>query len=906
MTSGFIIPYYLIFQNNMPSDFDFDLYNKNYNLGFDRKDENFEIKIKNHYCENKLVKKKHPYRLPADFDYNIYTTYNDLKNLTLSESITHYLTRGCQEERIYKLPGDFDYDFYKYFFRETVFENNNEIINHYININNDHIYNVPENFDVEIYKLHNDLAGLSEYDLKVHYLTYGKKEQRLMFKPDDTQILMLEKLLPPMRGLDMKDKYKFMVEHRISDLNVPSNFDLEGYRLINMDVQHMNDIELYKHYLSFGRDEKRGYLIREISNNFNPRNYKLINPDLMALSDLEAVNHYKLHGVFENRLICYPENLNKKFLLGFYYMSDFDVYRKKYIGQIYTIHYEYSLRKYNYYFIYQFYKLDKLWKFDINTFYDFMNQNFSRVVYYNSRTLINRVPKVKKKFQVVYSVYLNSQNINFMGENIENINKTKHIEKLYLVYSTEEGKDYEQYLEGFKIPVVKIKILNKGHDALKYFTGFQYILQSIKDCDKNYFLILNNSINILQPMDEIFDYYYSIENELLSFTDSYQDCVDDEHNYLYHLQSYFFIMNYRVLKLFINYWLRELPGALDLEASKVRDYIIKKVEIGIMKYLWQNNVLGVSFISIDDFLPLFHLTLKDVNLSYCCYLLFRKAPLFLKYVKNEYCEKYVPQFLNLAEKAEYLKNVGNRQYFESNFPKEFFKKIAFCIHIANELMLDDYLLEILRVIRHKYFEFTVFASISPNLIHIQKKVIYFFKNHYVPLKILIVKNHGTDLGPFLKVYRKFLVNQEFDFVIKYHTKTDTIWRREMQYPFEERLYNSVMILNHNPDVGGICSGKFLNKMDYAEKTNFKNIFIRNKLRQEDTKNYYFVGGTIFMIKYSVISNFLNKIDIPQELKNMEETCFVNDEKSDNVSNIHCWERMISSSCYYENTSLFGI
>jgi len=73
------------------------------------------------------------------FDINIYKKYNDLKNLSNSELVNHYLTHGYNENRIYKL---------------------------------------PDNFDINKYSKYEDLVNLEKVDLITHYINHGIYENR--------------------------------------------------------------------------------------------------------------------------------------------------------------------------------------------------------------------------------------------------------------------------------------------------------------------------------------------------------------------------------------------------------------------------------------------------------------------------------------------------------------------------------------------------------------------------------------------------------------------------------------------------------------------------------------------------------------------------------------------------------
>ena len=84
--------------------------------------------------------------------------------------------------------------------------------------------NLPKDFNPSLYKnIYNDLNNLSENELKLHYLNYGIKENRV---------------------------YK---------LNLPYDFNTNIYRNLNNDLKDLSNNELKLHYLNYGIKEKRKY-----------------------------------------------------------------------------------------------------------------------------------------------------------------------------------------------------------------------------------------------------------------------------------------------------------------------------------------------------------------------------------------------------------------------------------------------------------------------------------------------------------------------------------------------------------------------------------------------------------------------------------------------------------------------
>jgi hypothetical protein len=900
----FLIPYYMFYEPHLPKDFDFEIYTSLYKLDSDC-NKNFII---NHYFEKKLQNNHHIHRFPENFDINIYKLYDDLKNMNENELLEHYILFGIQENRIINLPNDFDFLFYKKLYIKYDFENDIDIIKHYVN-NTNKIYNVPIDFELETYKRYKDLEFMNDDEIKIHYLRHGQSENRCKLIPKDFDIQKFKNMYPETKNFSVDEIYDFYVNNNLKYYKYPDNLDIVKYKKYNYDLQHLDDNQLYIHFMNNGQYEGRLYYDTPMKD-FDPVTYSKLNIILLNQDSNFLINHFLTHGIYENRLYYFPENINQEFIKKFYYMKSIDSYLNKYVGTPYIVTYEFSLMNFNYYFIYEYYNLENLFDYSLNKIYDYINQNIQKIEFYNSRTLINSLPKSRKKFILIYAVHIDEKNNIFLKDNLDLILKSKYLFEIYFVYSKSDSIEFDLNEKYQNINFINVH--NVAYDSFKYITGYLAFKKFYLNPENFYFILLNNSVNLINTLDDINEYYYSILNEFISYTDSYEPCYFQHKKNIYHLQSYFFVMSYKVIELYFEYLKIHLSEILHKQIEtrdSIKDYIIQNIEVNIHKYFREKNIIGISYMSVDDYLPLFHLSLFKLNLTNSNHLLFRnssKYPTFIKYLFNDYFHTYVPY--NIFDKVSYLKNIHNKKYFEENHTNEISKKIAFCIHIANEKMIDDYLIDINLVLSHTKCNFYIYITLTENLLKYQKKIIGFLKNNNSlnKIKILVVKNKGADLGPFLRIISKFLLNEKFDYVIKYHSKTDTLWRKDLQYPFSFLLYPSLVILDNNKTIGGISSGNFLFKLDYTDKTNFRNILIRNSINIENINNWYFVGGTIFMIKYQVLINFIKKIDIEYEYKILEETVYINDELSNDVSTVHCWERIISGLIYNEDNKIFGM
>ena len=84
----------------------------------------------------------------------------------------------------------------------------------------------------------------------------------------------------------------------IWDLELPSNFDPEMYRILNPDLSSMGDDFAREHYRFFGRRDERQYSAPPLPWDFIPGEYLELNPDIQGQ---DPCIHYRLHGIEELR-----------------------------------------------------------------------------------------------------------------------------------------------------------------------------------------------------------------------------------------------------------------------------------------------------------------------------------------------------------------------------------------------------------------------------------------------------------------------------------------------------------------------------------------------------------------------------------------------------------------------------
>jgi hypothetical protein len=96
-------------------------------------------------------------------------------------------------------------------------------------------------------------------------------------------------------------------EKRRYNMKLPDEFDCLTYRLLNEDINYMNDNELVIHYYKYGYLENRKYKM-ELPDDFNYDLYILLNEDISHLSEDDAKIHYLKYDY--NKLVVPNNNIN--------------------------------------------------------------------------------------------------------------------------------------------------------------------------------------------------------------------------------------------------------------------------------------------------------------------------------------------------------------------------------------------------------------------------------------------------------------------------------------------------------------------------------------------------------------------------------------------------------------------
>jgi len=187
------------------------------------------------------------------------------------------------------------------------------------------------------------------------------------------------------------------------------------------------------------------------------------------------------------------------------------------------------------------------------------------------------------------------------------------------------------------------------------------------------------------------------------------------------------------------------------------------------------------------------------------------------------------------------------------------KSIALIIHIGNyDIFLDD-IIYFTEIINSKYIV-DLYITIIPSVVVTDDEIIKNISDNCF-IKIIRVPNVGFDIGGFFYSLKEIKdTGKIYDFVIKIHTKSSKEWRRQLLAPFRD-VCETVSIFEKNVNVGMIgCKERLYNiirSWDHYNLYHINHILDNFNYPDFDPKSL-FVGGTIFMIRFSILQDILNK------------------------------------------------
>jgi hypothetical protein len=129
---------------------------------------------------------------------------------------------------------------------------------------------------------------------------------------DEINIDYIENYSYPIIKLKKLECVSYNITNNIkqkSNTELPNDFDANMYKILNIDLSHLNKNKLAEHYLKYGVNEGRRYKTIEFINDFDAIKYKTLHSDISHLSEKEAWCHFYTNGVYEGRKYKKDQNL---------------------------------------------------------------------------------------------------------------------------------------------------------------------------------------------------------------------------------------------------------------------------------------------------------------------------------------------------------------------------------------------------------------------------------------------------------------------------------------------------------------------------------------------------------------------------------------------------------------------
>lgn len=231
----------------------------------------------------------------------------------------------------------FDYSFYIYInnLNKEIIDDDKKAIEDYNKNSDKRILFLDENelkeFDPLIYLITNkdlfDKNIINEQDAKLHYIKYGKYENRIKNVEDLEKILVdfnwleyLYKHKNLFKELNSKRKcyihyllYNFKNKYNLLK-NIAEDFYWNFYRNYYVDIKNkcVNYELSLKHYIFTGINDNRNewYFIYKKIINLNYSKYLSKNPDLSILTNEDLLHHWLNYGIKEERFFINKKKIN--------------------------------------------------------------------------------------------------------------------------------------------------------------------------------------------------------------------------------------------------------------------------------------------------------------------------------------------------------------------------------------------------------------------------------------------------------------------------------------------------------------------------------------------------------------------------------------------------------------------
>jgi len=163
------------------------------------------------------------------------------------------------------------------------------------------------------------------------------------------------------------------------------------------------------------------------------------------------------------------------------------------------------------------------------------------------------------------------------------------------------------------------------------------------------------------------------------------------------------------------------------------------------------------------------------------------------------------------------------------------------------------------------------------------------------INTFILPNRGADIGPFIYVLNHFILQADYDLIIKIHTKNHHGFRKMCFDTIANNFSYIQFLLNTKKDcyiAGAHQKNMMLDTINHSIISKF---CLKNNIHI-DPKKIDFFTGTMFVCKTSMFKNFIDQYQINMSSEYLSlESGYV---KNHQATYTHSWERILSGIIPY--------
>lgn len=685
---------------------------------------------------------------------------------------------------------------------------------------------------------------------------------------------------------------------------------------------------------------------------FSPTEYRFLFPAQAAgKSTSELKSHYTRNFVPSSRYNLFffkiPVDIDIQFLCSFYNVDTNDdasvlCFLKKYLNMRHIIHNPDLQCAVNLGFMYSLYR--PVSAFNLNRMYDFYKSvKPAGSILTNSRQLlVAQTPKdtLPKYTQVIW-INLDDQETPLLIHNLSMLLKLRQLVCVLALFEfddTAEVTALRYFLNNMLLSWSKESGTRKytciddvrslpGYVAREYDDDFSkcclglHCITSMhgiaSDQGDNTFIFLFASLSKIYLVDDISDLakrFVHLKNNIMSITD-------------YYSESFEYDVSGKILFLKGNV-VQALTALHQKKPKKLRKYLWKMAASD--KLCWP-----VAFFSVDDFLPYLVKSFNTINL-------FKKTHLLHRLGSPAYHRSATTFFSTLYRARQIGPTLNVRVHI-----------ILHLGHVSKDLLSD--IRNMFSDPTHANIEFNLIITVSRYKLctfaedarkfqesvsatnalaraetRLQERTnecscggvcyeqeirdtlvsIFSASLEKSQITVLFVDNIGADLYPFLCAFDHLKRASDttprspsnlMEIVIKLHTKRDTLWRKDLEYPIFRQLDTALQVLASSRQLGCVASGNWILDNDLHANDQLLDFLKRTGLEPAHA-GCKFVGGSVFLIRKNILDVFFEKTnaDATSE-KPYFSGGYHNLTDHRHIDYAHVWERILSGV----STSLCG-